>query len=201
MKKGNIISILMVVIAIIAAGYLYGDKIAGKVGIDLHKSESTKVAESTTKKDEPKKEEKKEEGRKVGPDYKWIKDIPEMKRDAYSREINKLRCVWYSPSKNKRQLTYGSLADKAFGKKAGTFYLTPNGEYVIEGPDPLSMDNNKPIVYYVFEKVGEDNFKVKRKEVPSKGIVVEAEASQRSWDYIVKTSYEAWDKDLDLNKY
>ena len=198
MRKGNIISILMVVIAIITAGYLYGDKIANKIGIDLHKS--TKVVE-TSKKDEPKKEEKKEEGRKVGPDYKWIKDIPEMKRDAYSRKINELRCVWYSPSKNKRQLNYSSLADNAFGKKPGTFYLTPNGEYVIEGPDPLSMDNNKPTVYYVFEKVGEDNFKVKRKEVPSKGIVVEAEAAQRSWDYIVKMSYEAWDKDLDLNKY
>ena len=200
MKKGNIISILMVVIAIIAAGYLYGDKIASKVGIDLHKSESTKVVE-TSKKDEPKKEEKKEEGRKVGPDYKWIKDIPEMKRDAYSRKINELRCVRYSPSNNKMKLDYCALADKAFGSKPGTFYLTPNGEYIIEGPDPLSMDNNKPTVYYVFEKVGEDNFKVKRKEVPSKGIVVEAEAAQRSWDYIVKTSYEAWDKELDLNKY
>lgn len=200
MKKGNIISILMVVIAIIVAGYLYGDKIANKIGIDLHKSESTKVTE-TTKKDEPKKEEKKEEGRKVGPDYKWIKDVPNMKRDAYSSKINELRCVRYSPSKNKTQLTYGSLVDKAFGKKSGDLYLTPNGEYVIEGPDPLSMDNNKPTVYYVFEKVGEKNFKVKRKEVPSKGIVVEAEAAQRSWDYIVKTSYEAWDKDLDLNKY
>lgn len=195
MKKGSIISVLMVVIAIIAAGYLYGDKIASKVGIDLHKSESTKVVE-TTKKDEP----KKEEGRKVGSDYKWIKDVPNMKRDAYSSKINELRCVRYSPSKNKTQLTYGSLVDKAFGKP-GDLYLTPNGEYVIEGPDPLSMDNNKPIVYYVFEKVGEKNFKVKRKEVPSKGIVVEAEAAQRSWDYIVKTSYEAWDKDLDLNKY
>ena len=200
MKRGNVIGILMVVIAIIVAGYLYGDKIVNKIGIDLHKSETTKVVE-TAKKDEPKKEEKKEEGRKVSPDYKWIKDIPEMKRDAYSRKINELRCVWYSPSKNKRQLNYSSLADKAFGKKPGTFYLTPNGEYVIEGPDPLSMDNNKPTVYYVFEKVGEDNFKVKRKEVPSKGIVVEAEAAQRSWDYIVKTTYEAWDKDLDLNKY
>lgn len=196
MRKGNIISILMVVIAIITAGYLYGDKIASKVGIDLHKSESTKVVE-TSKKDEP----KKEEGRKVGPDYKWIKDIPNMKRDAYSRKINELRCVRYSPSNNKRKLDYCALADKAFGSKPGTFYLTPNGEYVIEGPDPLSMDNNKPTVYYVFEKVGEKNFKVKRKEVPSKGIVVEAEAAQRSWDYIVKTSYEAWDKDLDLNKY
>lgn len=195
MRKGNIISILMVVIAIITAGYLYGDKIASKVGIDLHKSESTKVVE-TSKKDEP----KKEEGRKVGPDYKWIKDIPNMKRDAYSSKINELRCVRYSPSKNKMQLTYGSLVDKAFGKP-GDLYLTPNGEYVIEGPDPLSMDSNKPTVYYVFEKVGEKNFKVKRKEVPSKGIVVEAEAAQRSWDYIVKTSYEAWDKDLDLNKY
>ena len=47
MKKGNIISILMVVIAIIAAGYLYGDKIASKVGIDLHKS--TKVVETSKK--------------------------------------------------------------------------------------------------------------------------------------------------------
>lgn len=75
MKKGNIISILMIVIAIIAAGYLYGDKIANKIGIDLHTSESTKVVD-TAKKDEPKKEEKKEEGRKVGPDYKWIKDVP-----------------------------------------------------------------------------------------------------------------------------
>nr|DAR06428.1 MAG TPA: THIOL DISULFIDE INTERCHANGE PROTEIN DSBG, DSBG, CHAPERONE, PERIPLASMIC, REDOX-ACTIVE.9A [Caudoviricetes sp.] len=196
MKKGNIISILMVVVAIIVAGYLYGDKIASKVGIDLHKSESTKVVE-TSKKDEP----KKEEGRKVSPDYKWIKDVPNMKRDPYSSKINELRCVRYSPSKNKMALDYCALADKAFGKKPGTFYLTPNGEYVIEGPDPLSMDNNKPTVYYVFEKVGEDNFKVKRKEVPSKGIVVEAEAAQRSWDYIVKTSYEAWDKDLDLNKY
>ena len=124
-----------------------------------------------------------------------------MKRDAYSRKINELRCVRYSPSNNKRKLDYCALADKAFGSKPGTFYLTPNGEYVIEGPDPLSMDSNKPTVYYVFEKVGEGNFKVKRKEVPSKGIVVEAEAAQRSWDYIVKTSYEAWDKDLDLNKY
>lgn len=195
MKKGSIISILIVIVAIIAVGYLYGDKIASKVGIDLHKS--TKVVE-TSKKDEPKKEEKKEEGRKVGPDYKWIKDVPNMKRDSYSSKINELRCVRYSPSKNKMQLTYGSLVDKAFGKP-GDLYLTPNGEYVIEGPDPLSMDNNKPTVYYVFEKVGEKNFKVKRKEVPSKGIVVETEAAQRSWDYIVKTSYEAWDKDLDLN--
>ena len=124
MKKGNIISILMVVVAIIVAGYLYGDKIASKIGIDLHKSESTKVVE-TAKKDEP----KKEEGRKVGPDYKWIKDIPNMKRDAYSSKINELRCVRYSPSKNKMQLTYGSLVDKAFGKP-GDLYLTPNGEYV-----------------------------------------------------------------------
>lgn len=197
MKKGSIISVLMIVVAIIVAGYLYGDKIANKIGIDLHKS--TKVVE-TSKKDEPTKEEKKEEGRKVGPDYKWIKDVPNMKRDSYSSKINELRCVRYSPSKNKTQLTYGSLVDKAFGKP-GDLYLTPNGEYVIEGPDPLSVDSNKPTVYYVFEKVGEKNFKVKRKEVPSKGIVVEAEAAQRSWDYIVKTSYEAWDKDLDLNKY
>lgn len=59
MKKGNIISILMVVIAIIAAGYLYGDKIANKIGIDLHLHKpKAQVEETIDKQDAAAKESK-----------------------------------------------------------------------------------------------------------------------------------------------
>ena len=52
MKKETMISGAMIAVAIVGAGYLYGDKIANKIGIDIHKPKA-QVEESVSKKDEP----------------------------------------------------------------------------------------------------------------------------------------------------
>lgn len=57
MKKETMISGAMIAVAIVGAGYLYGDKIANKIGIDLHKPKA-QVEETVSKKDEPAAEKK-----------------------------------------------------------------------------------------------------------------------------------------------
>ena len=49
MKKETMISGAMIAVAIVGAGYLYGDKIANKIGIDIHKPK-TQVEETVSKK-------------------------------------------------------------------------------------------------------------------------------------------------------
>ena len=164
MKKETMISGVMIAVAIVGAGYLYGDKIANKIGIDLHKPKA-QVEETVSKKDEPAAEKK-------------IKQSPDL--DAFmSRGV---------AFKNSRPYSNMQILQKLFGQTL-EYYAKENGDIVVEGVFQLAAEK-QPMMRYVFKKDNPMYYPIKYIEIPSQNKTMGTMDAEKYWlDMQKKASY------------
>lgn len=173
MKKDVLITSAMIAVAIVGAGYLYGDKIANKIGIDLHKPK-VQVEESIDKKE----------------DNKNISKTAETKSEEKIRQSPEIDTFMSRGVKFKNSFSYTNkqILQKLFGQTL-EYYAKENGDIVVEGVFQLAAEK-QPMMRYVFKKDNPMYYPIKYIEIPSQNKTMGTTDAEKYWlDMQKKAAY------------
>jgi hypothetical protein len=163
MKKENLIIGGMVAVAIVGVGYMYGDKVANKFGINISKPKAQ--VEETVKEDKPTKPVE-SSAPKADENVLTQQDL-----DSFLQ-----REVTFKTSK--RPHTRLQVLKKIFGSSLK--YYVKKDTIVVEGVYKLGS-SNEPNMVYVFKKDNPMYYPIKYIEIPEKKKTMGTTEAEKFW--------------------
>jgi hypothetical protein len=200
MKKDNLIIAGMLAVAIIGSGYLYGDKIANKFGINTSKPKAQVedvVDDTNEKQSKSAPNQQQQPSVQSGPSLVgnsdrsnelWAYDLSDVMKNPSDPNRNKMLNIEYAPNGSGQTIKVIDIVNIVFGR-TWFCYGIPNGDIIFEGINVLNGSPKDPRVYFVFHVNG-DTFTLYHAEIPKINKAYDGNRSEQLWYAALDMGYK-----------